>query len=72
MKKMDDDGLITLLGIVVGFIICLLGTLALLSFNLIGGAALLGVGLIVVAVFGGFIGELFDMFASIFSSLFGD
>lgn len=69
---MDDDGLVTLLAIVVGFILCLSGALVILSSNVLGGAALLGLGLIVVAVFGGFIGELFDMFAGIFSGLFGD
>ena len=68
---MNDDGLLTLLAIVAGFILCLFGTLAILSSNVLGGAAILGFGLIIVAVFGGFIEQLFDMFASILSSLFG-
>jgi hypothetical protein len=72
MKEMEDDGSITLLAIIAGFIICLLGTLILLSSNIIGGAAILGLGLIIVAVFGGFIESLFDMFTGIFSGLFGD
>ena len=66
-----EDGLITLVGILLGFIICLSGTLELLSFNLLLGASLLGIGLIIVAVFGDFIEELFDFFASIFAGLFG-
>jgi hypothetical protein len=69
---MDDDGVITLSAIVVGFILCLSGTLVILSSNILGGAALLGLGLVVVAVFGGFIEQLFDMFADIFSGLFGN
>lgn len=65
------DDVITIAGVIVGFIVCLIGTLALLSTNLLAGASLLGMGLIIVAVFGGFIEQLFDLFASIFSGLFG-
>ena len=59
---MNQDAPIFLLS---GFILCLVGTVALLVGNLIGAVVFLGLGLFIVAVGGGFVDKLLNVFARI-------
>lgn len=67
MSRNSDNELMIVFG---GFLLCLLGTIALLMGNVLGAVFLLGLGLIIVAVVAGLIEKLFDVFVDILKSIF--
>jgi hypothetical protein len=63
---------LTLIAVIGGFIMCLMGTLVLLEGNVMLAVLLMGLGLIIVAVLAGLVEKLFDLFTGIFGGVFGD